>query len=51
MKKSFGELTIVIVTMIAVGLVCLVATSFVGDGVEEVKDKLGNLFSNDGIAG
>ena len=46
MKKSTGELTIVIVVFIAVALLAAVSNLFVKNGKKDVEDRATNVYSN-----
>lgn len=47
MRKSSGELFMVVVVIIAIVLVCFVATRFTSNGVDWVKEKFSVFFSNE----
>lgn len=47
-RKSSGELFMVVVVIIGVLLVCFVATSFTSNGVDWVKDKYSEFIRDSG---
>lgn len=46
MRKSSGELFMVVVVIIAILMVSVIAVNFTGEGVEWVKDKFSGFISD-----